>query len=61
MNHQDFPNYFQAADAISILSQKNYLLVLKADLIAMILAAGLAVYKYQSTDSKLLLNVVTRI
>jgi len=59
MEQQNFPNYFQAADAISIASQKNYLLVLKADLIAMILAAGLAVYNYQSVDSILWLNVIT--
>lgn len=61
MEHQNFPNYFQAADSISISSQKKYLLVLKTDLIAMILAAALAVYNYQSTDAKLLLNVVTGI
>jgi len=59
MEQHNFPNYFQAADAISISSQKHYLLVLKADLIAMVLAAGLAVYNYQSIDSLLWLNVVT--
>ena len=59
MQNTNFPNYFQAADNISISSQKYYLLALKVDLLAMIIAAGLAVYNYQLADSKLILNVIT--
>ncbi len=59
MTEQNFPNYFQAANNISISSQRNYLLVLKVDLFAMIVAAGLAAYNYQSVESKLILNIIT--
>lgn len=59
MKTNDFPSYFQAADEKSIASQKAYLLILKIDLIAMILAAGLAMYSVQSGTAKLWINAIS--
>lgn len=57
MKHSDFPNYFQASDNASIEAQKNYLNIIGIDLISMILASALAIYNYQSTQSKLFIYV----
>jgi hypothetical protein len=59
MKINDYPNYFQACDKLSIDSQKNYLNIIRADLMAMILAALLAIYYFQTTESKLLIYIVT--
>ncbi|MBD0833342.1 DUF4231 domain-containing protein [Aestuariibaculum sediminum] len=52
MELKDFPNYFQAADSISIKSQKSYLNIIRIDLISMIIAALLAIYSFQDVSQK---------
>src|SRR5690606_5824767 len=53
------PNYFQASDKATIKAQKNYLNITRIDLISMILASALAIYNYQSTQSKLFVYVIS--
>ncbi|MFZ3576279.1 DUF4231 domain-containing protein [Tenacibaculum finnmarkense] len=52
MKITDFPNYYQASDSTSIKSQKNYLNIIRVDLIAMIFAAFLAIYSFQNVEYK---------
>src|SRR5690606_10358928 len=52
MELKDFPNYYQAADNISIKSQKAYLNIIRVDLISMIIAALLAIYSFQDVNQK---------
>lgn len=52
MELKDFPNYYQAADNISIKSQKTYLNIIRFDLISMIIAASLAIYSFQEVNQK---------
>ncbi|WP_192938350.1 DUF4231 domain-containing protein [Flagellimonas hadalis] len=52
MELKDFPNYYQAADNISIKSQKAYLNIIRFDLISMIFAALLAIYSFQDVNQK---------
>ena len=52
MELKDFPNYYQAADSISVKSQKAYLNIIRTDLIAMIIAALLAIYSFQDVSQK---------
>ncbi|MGQ3677608.1 DUF4231 domain-containing protein [Tenacibaculum discolor] len=59
MELQDYPNYFQASDKLSIDSQKKYLSIIRIDLLAMVLAALLAIYSFQRTDYKLLIHILT--
>ena len=59
MQHSDFPNYFQAADTASVNAQKYYLNITRIDLISMIIASSLAIYNYQSTESKLVVYVIS--
>ncbi len=48
MKRLDFPSLYQASDAASNSSQKNYLRVIIGDLICMIAGAVLAVYSFNS-------------
>ncbi len=59
MQNSDFPNYFQASDTASVKAQKYYLNITRIDLLSMILASALAIYSYQSTDSKLFVYAVS--
>lgn len=59
MKNSDFPNYFQASDNASMKAQKSYLNITRIDLISMVLASGLAIYNFQSTQSKLLVYIVS--
>lgn len=52
MELKDFPNYYQAADNISIKSKKAYLNIIRVDLISMIIAALLAIYSFQDVNQK---------
>lgn len=52
MELKDFPNYYQAADSISIKSQNAYLNIIRVDLISMIIAALLAIYSFQDVNQK---------
>lgn len=59
MNDNEYPNYFQAADALSKKAQKTYLSFVKFDLWAMIIGSCLAIYNYQSDDSRLVIYVIS--
>jgi hypothetical protein len=59
MQYSDFPNYFQASDTASVKAQKYYLNITRIDLLSMILASALAIYNYQSTESKLVVYVIS--
>lgn len=59
MQNSEFPNYFQASDSASLKAQKNYLNITRIDLLSMILASALAIYNYQSTESKLVFYVIS--
>lgn len=59
MELQDYPNYFQASDRLSIDSQKRYLNIIRIDLLAMVFAALLAIYSFQTTDYKLFIHILT--
>lgn len=59
MQNSDFPNYFQASDTASVKAQKYYLNITRIDLLSMILASALAIYNYQSTESKLFVYAVS--
>ncbi len=61
MEQNDYPNYFQASDKISIGSQKSYLNIIKVDLIAMVIAALLAIYSFHTIECKLLIHTITGI
>lgn len=61
MKISEYPNYFQAADAISKKSQKTYLRFVKFDLFAMIIGAGLAIYNYQCNDSRQIIYIISGI
>jgi SMODS and SLOG-associating 2TM effector domain 1/SMODS and SLOG-associating 2TM effector domain 3 len=61
MYHSDFPNYFQASDSASIKAQNFYLNITKIDLLSMIFASILAIYNYQSTDSKVIVYGISGI
>ena len=59
MQNSEFPNYFQASDSASLKAQKNYFNITRIDLLSMILASALAIYNYQSTQSKLFVYVIS--
>lgn len=59
MQYSDFPNYFQASDKASIKAQKHYINITRIELISMIIASALAIYNYQSTQSKLVVYIVS--
>lgn len=59
MKYSDFPSYFQASDTASLKAQKYYLNITRIDLLSMILASALAIYNYQSTESKLVVYVIS--
>ncbi|UOK42403.1 MULTISPECIES: DUF4231 domain-containing protein [Flavobacterium] len=59
MQNSEFPNYFQASDNASTKAQKNYLTIMRIDLISMVLASALAIYNYQATESKLYIYVIS--
>lgn len=55
MRKEDYPNYYIAGDSASLKSQSNYVKLVKWDLILMIFSAALAIYNYQTEDSKVLI------
>jgi len=57
MKEADFPNYYKAADLLSIESQKLYVNIVKINLLSMIIASALSIYNFQSTQSKLIIYV----
>ncbi len=59
MELNDYPNYFQASDKLSIDSQKSYLNIIRVDLLAMVCAALLAIYNFQTTECKLFVYILT--
>ncbi len=59
MKNSEYPNYYQASDACSIKAQKDYLIVMKIDLISMVIASSLAIYNYQTIDTKLYIYVIS--
>lgn len=59
MKNSEFPNYFQASDSASLKAQKNYLNIMRFDLISMVLASALAIYNYQLTQSKFFVYVIS--
>lgn len=61
MNDNEYPNYFQAADAIAKKSQKSYLRFVKFDLFAMTIGAALAIYNYQCDDSRQIIYIISGI
>lgn len=61
MNTSDFPNYYQASDQASIDMQRKYLCIIKIDLFAMIFAAALAIYNYQTETSNLIFYIISGI
>ena len=61
MELEDYPNYFQASDKLSVKSQKNYSNVIITDLLAMVLAAFFITYDFQTTDCKLYAYILSGI
>ncbi|MGS2739036.1 DUF4231 domain-containing protein [Sinomicrobium sp. M5D2P17] len=59
MDIQDFPNYYQASDKVSIESQRNYLHIIRTDLFVMIFAALLTVHNFQNEQPKFWINCTT--
>lgn len=59
IQNSEFPNYFQASDNASLKAQKNYLNIMRFDLLSMILGSALAIYNYQSTQSKFSVYVIS--
>jgi hypothetical protein len=59
MQHSEFPNYFQASDNASIKAQKNYLNIIRIDLLSMIVASALAIYNFQASETKLIIYVIS--
>lgn len=50
MNHSDYPNLFKASDKASNDAQRNYLWVMRIDLISGIFGAGIAIYNINSSE-----------
>lgn len=59
MEEKHFPGLYQASDKASLTAQKTYKKIIAYDLITMIIASGLAIYNYQSTDPKVLVYVAS--
>lgn len=59
MQNSDFPSYFQASDYASITTQKNYLDIIRIDLLFMVIASALTIFNYQSEESKLYIYVIS--
>ncbi|MFM1999319.1 MAG: hypothetical protein RL204_1266 [Bacteroidota bacterium] len=59
MQHSEFPNYFQASDNASLKAQRYYLNIIRIDLLSMILASAIAIYNYQSTQSKFFVYIIS--
>lgn len=55
----DFTSLYLAADVASKSTQKNYITIIAFDLSLMVIASALAVYNYESTDSKLILYIIS--
>src|SRR5688500_1877968 len=55
----DFTSLYVAANTASKKTQSNYILIVAIDLILMVLASELAVYNYESTDSKSILYIIS--
>lgn len=50
MNYTDYPNLFKASDKASNNAQRNYLWIMRIDLISGILGAGMAIYNISSIE-----------
>lgn len=59
MKEKEFPSYYQASDKASKKAQKNYVNIIRVDLISMIIASALAIYNYQLVESKLYVYVLS--
>ena len=59
ISKKEYPGLYQAADDASTNAQSNYITIIGIDLSAMIIAAALAIYNYQNTESKQLLYIVS--
>ncbi|MDX3913879.1 MAG: DUF4231 domain-containing protein [Pseudosphingobacterium sp.] len=59
INNSDFPNYFIAGDNASLLAQKNYVQYVRWDLILMCISSVLAIYNYNSEDTKRVIYIVS--
>ncbi len=59
MKYSDFPSYFQASDTASLKAQKFYLNIIRIDLLSMIFSSALAIYNYQSIESKLVVYFIS--
>jgi SMODS and SLOG-associating 2TM effector domain 3 len=59
MQNSDFPSYFQASDTASIETQKNYVNIIRIDLLLMILASALTIYNYELEVSKLSIYIIS--
>lgn len=55
----DFTSLYLAADDASKSTQKNYVTIVALDLSLMVVAAALAVYNYECTESKLILYILS--
>lgn len=61
ISESDFTSLYLAADDASKATQKNYVTIIAFDLSLMVIASALAVYNYESTDSKLILYILSGI
>lgn len=55
----DFPNYYIAGDNASLLAQKDYVSYVRWDLILMCISSLLAIYNYNSVDTKRIIYVIS--
>lgn len=61
MKKVDYPSYYRAADKASIIAQNTYLAFVIADLLSMLIGAGLTIYNYQDENSKFIIYVISGI
>lgn len=59
MKKEDYPNYFNAADDLSIKAQKRYLFLMKINSWSMIVASALSIYNWQETTPMLCIYIIT--
>lgn len=59
ISESDFTSLYLAADDASKTTQRNYISIVAFDLSLMVIASALAVYNYESTDSKLVLYIIS--
>lgn len=61
INETDFPNYFIAGDNASKTAQKNYTTYVRWNLILMSVSAAIAIYNYNSEESKRIVYIISGI